>query len=52
MTRLRFIAPLLGDAKYVFAMLAVALLFVAFLAGRVVVAVVQDVATAARRMWE
>jgi hypothetical protein len=44
MTRIRFLAPLLGDAKYALMMLV--------LAGRVVVAVVQDVATAARRMWE
>ena len=53
MTRLRdFVVPLLGDARCVLVMVAVAALFVLLFVGRCVVAVVQDIAGGARRLWE
>jgi hypothetical protein len=46
------LAPLLGDARYLATMLAVVVLFATIGAGRIVVAVLQDVVGSARRMWE
>lgn len=50
MTRPRWLAPLLGDARDLLVLLAVALLFAACVAGRVAVAVLEDVGEAWRRM--
>lgn len=53
MTRLRdVLVPLLVDARYVLVMVAVAALFVLLFMGRCVVAVAQDIAGGARRLWE
>lgn len=53
MIRLRnTLVPLLADARDAAIFGAIALLFIACFAGRIVVAVAQDVREAARRMWE
>jgi hypothetical protein len=50
MTRPRWLAPLLGDLRALLCMLAVVAMFALVIVGRLAVAVVQDIAEAARRM--